>query len=206
MPTDHWLHVWCIWHKKKVETLQEFRSRHLICWIIPDFWETRVSRSLTFRLKTKMPWYQTPLTNEESHHVYLLGSTKRCIFKSMWNKIKNCGIESLKYVREFYTLVCYCGDISTPQNVTLNETNCDWLFDMSVKRPHGLDQWMKNSCRTWYFCFLFAFFPQKRDIFFCEIILSGYTGEQNYLNPCCFCTFVHWQRNDQSIILMVGLF
>ncbi len=21
--------------------------------------------------------------------------------------------------------------------MTLNETNCDWLFDMSVKRPHG---------------------------------------------------------------------
>ncbi len=47
------------------------------------------------------------------------------------------GIESLKYVREFYTPVCYCGDISMPQNVTMNETNCDWLFDMSVKRPHG---------------------------------------------------------------------
>ncbi len=24
--------------------------------------------------------------------------------------------------------------------------------------------------------------------------------------PCWFCTFVHWQRNDQSIIFMVGLF
>ncbi len=43
----------------------------------------------------------------------------------------------LKYVREFYTPVCYCGDISTHRNVMLNETNCDWLFDMSVKRPHG---------------------------------------------------------------------
>ncbi len=37
---------------------------------------------------------------------------------------------------EFYTLLhCYCCDISTPRNVTLNETNCDWLFDMSVKHP-----------------------------------------------------------------------
>ncbi len=44
------------------------------------------------------------------------------------------GIESLKYVREFYTPVCYCGDISTPRNVTLNEINCDWLFNMSVKQ------------------------------------------------------------------------
>ncbi len=31
-------------------------------------------------------------------------------------------------------------------------------------------------------------------------------GEKNYLIPCWFCTFAHWQRNDQSIILMVGLF
>ncbi len=41
-------------------------------------------------------------------------------------------IESLKCGR-----VCYCGNISTPRNVTLNETNCDWLFDMSVKRARG---------------------------------------------------------------------
>ncbi len=38
-----------------------------------------------------------------------------------------CGIESLKYVREVYTLVCNCGDISTPRNVMLK----------SVKRPRG---------------------------------------------------------------------
>ncbi len=47
------------------------------------------------------------------------------------------GIESLKYVREIYTPVCNCGDISTPRNVTLNETNCDWLFDMSVNGLMG---------------------------------------------------------------------
>ncbi len=59
------------------------------------------------------------------------GFTKVCeIFKVS-------GIESLKYVREFNTPVSYCGDISTHQNVTLNETNCDWLFDMSVKRANG---------------------------------------------------------------------
>ncbi len=46
------------------------------------------------------------------------------------------GIESLKYIREFHSLkllcccYCYCGDISTPRNVTLNKTDCDWLFDM----------------------------------------------------------------------------
>ncbi len=33
-----------------------------------------------------------------------------------------------------------------------------------------------------------------------------YSEGKNYLIPCWFCTFAHWQRNDQSIILMVGLF
>ncbi len=85
-----------------------------------------------------------PLTKEESGRVYncddkrLSGSNKRWIFKSTVCEIfKVCGIESLKYVWEFHTPVCYCGDISTPWNVTLNEMNYDWLFDMSVKRPHG---------------------------------------------------------------------
>ncbi len=35
---------------------------------------------------------------------------------------------------------------------------------------------------------------------------SKYSGEKNNLIPCWFCTFAHWQRNDQSIILMLGLF
>ncbi len=33
-----------------------------------------------------------------------------------------------------------------------------------------------------------------------------YSGGGDYLIPCWFCTFAHWQRNYQSIILMVGLF
>ncbi len=66
----------------------------------------------------------------------LSGSTKCWVFK-VCEIFKVRGIEPLKYIREFHTLVCYCGDISTPRNETLNETNCDWLFDMSVKRHHG---------------------------------------------------------------------
>ncbi len=57
-------------------------------------------------------------------------------FSKVCEIFKVLGIESLKYIREFHTPVCYCGDISTPRNVTLNETNYDWLFDMSVKRPY----------------------------------------------------------------------
>ncbi len=58
-------------------------------------------------------------------------------------KFKAHVIESLKYIREFHTPVCYCGDISTPRNVMLNETNCDWLIDMSVKRPQR--PWPMNA-------------------------------------------------------------
>ncbi len=141
MPTDRWLNVWCIW-LTKVETLQEFRSRHRIGWIIQDFRETCVSRSLTFRLETKMPCRQTPSRKKKA--VVFTNVTTSAYqdqlnagFSKVCEIFKVHGIQSLKYVREFYTLVCYCGDISTPRNVTLNETNCDWLFDMSVKRPHG---------------------------------------------------------------------
>ncbi len=90
-----------------------------------------------------------PLTKEESRRVYncdderLSGSTKRWIFKSIIFKVH--GTESLKYIREFHTPVCYCGEIPTPRNVTLNETNCDWLLDMSVKRPYGRAL-TKESC------------------------------------------------------------
>ncbi len=58
-------------------------------------------------------------------------------FSKVCEIFKVRGIESLKYVREFHTPVWYCGDISTHRNVTLNETNCDWLFDMSVNGLMG---------------------------------------------------------------------
>ncbi len=65
-------------------------------------------------------------------------------FSKVCEIFKVCGIESLKYIREFHTPVCYCGDISTLRNVMLNEMNCDWLFDTSVKRPHG--RALVNEC------------------------------------------------------------
>ncbi len=57
-------------------------------------------------------------------------------FSKVCEIFKVCRIQSLKCIREFHSPVCYFRDISTPRNVTLNETNCDWLLDMSVKRPH----------------------------------------------------------------------
>ncbi len=140
MPTDRWLNIWCIWHTY-LETLQEFRSRHRIGWIMQDFREMCVSRSLLFCLETKMPWRQTP-SRKKKAFVYncdgecLSGSTKRCIFKSMWN-IWHLQHRLFKIRLRVSHTVSYCGNIPTPRNVTLNETNCDWLFDMSVKGLMG---------------------------------------------------------------------
>ncbi len=84
-----------------------------------------------------------PLTKEESCRVYncddeRLSGQLNAGFLKVCEIFKVCNIESLKYVTHvFNTPVCYCGDISTPRNVMLNETSCDWLFDMSVKRHHG---------------------------------------------------------------------
>ncbi len=78
-----------------------------------------------------------PLTKEESVTTNAYQDQLNAGFSKVCEIFKVRGIESLKYVREFYTPVCYCGDISTPRNVTLNETNYDWLFDISVKRLMG---------------------------------------------------------------------
>ncbi len=86
----------------------------------------RVSRSLKFRLEL----YANPLTKEK---VVVFTTVTTSAYQDQLNAwfskvcqiFKVHGIESLKYVREFNTPVCYCGDISTPRNVTLNKTNSD---------------------------------------------------------------------------------
>ncbi len=94
-----------------------------------------MSRSLTFRLETKMPWRQTPSRKKKAVvFTNVMTNTYQDQLHAGFSKVceiyKVHGISFLKYVREFYTPVCYCGDISTHRNVMLNETNCDWLFDM----------------------------------------------------------------------------
>ncbi len=120
-----------------------------------------MSRSLTFRLETKMPWRQT-LSRKKKAVVFTNVTTSayqdqlNAEFSKVCEIFKVCGIESLKYVREFHTPVWYCGDISTHRNVTLNETNRDWLFDMSVRRPHG--RALANKC-----CHLFQTFSHQSE-------------------------------------------
>ncbi len=52
-------------------------------------------------------------------------------FSKVCEIFKVCGIESLKYVREFYT------DLLLWRHFHVQKHDADWLFDMSVKRPHG---------------------------------------------------------------------
>ncbi len=104
-PTERWLNVLCIWHTY-LETLQEFWSHHRIGWIIQDFRETCVSRSLTLHLETKMPWRQTP-SRKKKAVVFTNVTTSayqdqlNAEFSKVCENFKFRGIESLKYVREY---------------------------------------------------------------------------------------------------------
>ncbi len=138
---DRWLNVWCIWHTY-LETLHECRSHHWIGWIIQDFRETCVA-FFNVPPGNKDAVALNPLTKEESRRVYncddkrLSGSTTRWFQKY---------VKYLKVRHRIFKIrprVSHTGLVlwwhSTPLNVTLNETNCDWLFDMSLKRHHGRD-------------------------------------------------------------------
>ncbi len=101
-----------------------------------------MSRLFSVRRETKMPWRQTPSRKKKA--VVFTNVTTNAYqgqlnagFSKVCEICQVRGIESLKYIPEFHTPVCYCGNISTHQNVMMNETNYDWLFDMSVKQPHG---------------------------------------------------------------------
>ncbi len=88
-----------------------------------------------------MPWRQTPSRKKKAvmfttvttntYQDKLNGVSKVC------EKCKVRGIESLKYVREIYTPVCYCGDISMPLNMMRHKTKRDWLLYLSVIWPLG---------------------------------------------------------------------
>ncbi len=144
-PTDRWLNVWCIWHTY-LETLQECRSRHRIGWIIQDFRETCVSRSLTFCLETKMPWRQTPSRKKKA--VVFTNVTINAYqgqlnagFLKVCEIFKVRGIESLKYIREFHTRLVLWWHFHTPKRDA--ERNEPWLVVWHVGQTAswaGLDQ------------------------------------------------------------------
>ncbi len=106
-----------------------------------------MSRSLTFRLETKMPWRQTP-SRKKKAVVFTNVTTNACQgqlhagFSKVCEIFKVRGIESLKYVREFYTRSVIV--TTFPRT----KTNCDWLFDMLVKWPQGRAL-ANKTCQVW---------------------------------------------------------
>ncbi len=99
-----------------------------------------MSRSLTFCLETKTLWRQTSSRKKVPANAYQDQRNTGFSKVTLCEIFKVRSIESLKYIPP----VCYSDDTSTPRNMTLNKTNGDWLFDMSVKRPHG--RALANEC------------------------------------------------------------
>ncbi len=119
---------------RHLKTLQECWSRPLIGWIIQDFRETCVSRSLTFCLETKMPWSQT-LSRKKKAVVFTT------VTPSAYQGQLNAGVSevssSLKYIREFHTPVCNYGDISTNPKRDAERIEL-WLVAWHVSHGRGL--------------------------------------------------------------------
>ncbi len=102
---------------------KHFRSFEVVIGLVELY---RISGRCVYRVLKRFAWKQRcrdakpPRKRIKSSCLQLwlnAGFSKVCEI------LKVCSIESFKYVREFYTPVCYCGDISMPRNVTLDETN-----------------------------------------------------------------------------------
>ncbi len=122
-----------------------------------------MSRSLTFCLETKTLWRQTSSRKKVPTNAYQDQRNTGFSKVTLCEIFKVRSIESLKHIPP----VCYSDD--TPRNMTLNETNGDWLFDMSVKRPHG--RALANECSwrhvseaaapPYWYCPLFPYIQRK---------------------------------------------
>ncbi len=117
---------------------------------------------ISFRLETNDAMTPNPLiTKEESSRVYkcdderLSGSTKRW-FSKVCEIFKVRSIESLKYVHEFHTPVCNCGNISTPETWRWTKRTMIGCLTCRSKWPHG--QALANES-----CHLFQTFSRQSE-------------------------------------------
>ncbi len=144
--TDLWLNVCCIWYTY-LETLQECRSRCRIGWIIQDFQETCVSRSLMFCLEIKTPWRQKPSRKKK---VAMFTNVTANAYQSQLNAgfskvceiFKVHGIESLKYIREFHTPFVIL--VTFPRPKTWCRMNRTVIVGQTASWA-GLGQWTRPS-------------------------------------------------------------
>ncbi len=70
-----------------------------------------------------------PLMEEESRCVCNYGDDSSAYHDQLNARFsKVCEIFQVRSIEEFYTPVCYCGDISMPLNMTRHKTKRDWLL------------------------------------------------------------------------------
>ncbi len=131
MATDCWLNVWCIW-QTKLETLQDFQSHHWIGWMcVMLFNDLLGSQTKVF----------TTVTMSTSGS----GSTKCCIFKSIWNMLSLWHRLFNIWPRVVHTVVCYSGDIST-----WHKTKRDWLLYVSIHMAHMFPDLLPSVWKSGY--------------------------------------------------------
>ncbi len=136
-----------------------------------------------------MPWCQTPSRKKKA--VVFTNVTANAYqsrlnagFSKVCEIFKVCPIESLKYIREFHTLICCCGDISTPPKRDA-ERNKLWLVVWHVGQTaswEGLDQWMWPSIPD--------FQPSVWRSGYARLLTESLTTWQNCNFPFSFFSFL----------------
>ncbi len=108
-----------------------------------------------------MPWCQTP-SRKKKAVVFTTVTTDA--YQDQLNAGVSKVCEIFKFRHRIFKIrprVLHTGfivDISTPRNVTLNETKCDWLLDMSVKR-HNVRALTNENCHLFQ-----TFSPQSEGL------------------------------------------
>ncbi len=141
MPTDRWLNIWCIWHTY-LETLQEFEvviglvelcriSGRCVCHVLYcSAWKQRCRGA-------KPPHERRKPLFSNCDGECLSGSTKRCIFKSMWN-IWHLQHRLFKIrLRVSHNRSLIVATFPRPETWRWTKRTVTWLFDMSVKGLMG---------------------------------------------------------------------
>ncbi len=136
-PTDRWLNVWCIWYTYLENT--SVVSKSLSDWL--DYTGFPGAMCVTFFnvcLETKTLWRQTSSRKKVPTNAYQDQRNTGFSKVTLCEIFKVRSIESLKHIPP----VCYSDD--TPRNMTLNETNGDWLLTC---RSNGLmgGPWPMNA-------------------------------------------------------------
>ncbi len=85
-----------------------------------------------------MLWHQTPSRKKKATVTMSAYQDQlNAGFSEVCEIFKVHCFECLKYVHNFYNPVCYCGDISTPLNITWHKTKHDWLL-LPICQSYGL--------------------------------------------------------------------